>query len=141
MYPLTPMKVYATERLYEDPRCVARMNRVLQAIDYPLDDVTRIADEGLPEVGNIIAGIHPNPFNPSTRIDLSIVSEGQVTVRIYSVTGRLVRTLVDEYRGAGDFHVYWDGTDEKGNRAASAAYFCQLQSNGQMDTRKVLLLK
>jgi hypothetical protein len=84
----------------------------------------------------------PNPFNPATTIRLVVPDGGaRVTLRVYDVEGRLVRTLIDGHRRAGPDAVVWDGTDAAGNRAATGLYFYRLESTGFAQTRKMVLLK
>jgi hypothetical protein len=83
----------------------------------------------------------PNPFNPSTTIHVSVPGPGRVTVEVYDVTGRRVRTLYDRTTGAGEFVVTWDGTDRRGRRGASGVYFVRLTASQQMTTEKIVLLK
>ncbi|MFH1069711.1 MAG: FlgD immunoglobulin-like domain containing protein, partial [Candidatus Glassbacteria bacterium] len=85
----------------------------------------------------------PNPFNPSTTISYS-VPEGnaeKVTLRVYDLRGKLVKTLVDQVREAGAYSVYWDGTDESGRQTASGVYFYRLSAGSFTQTRKMVLLK
>jgi len=91
--------------------------------------------------GARILSVHPNPFNPMTSISLSLPETGLVRVQVYSLDGRLVRTLVDESRQAGPFEVRWDGTGETGLRMASGTYFLKLESPDGRDTRPILMLK
>jgi endonuclease I len=88
-----------------------------------------------------IAAIHPNPFNPSTSIDLELPAAGPVQVDIFGLDGRLVRTLLHETRPAGEVVLRWNGLDDNGLRVSSGPYFCRLRSGGATDTRKLLLLK
>jgi len=88
-----------------------------------------------------ILGVFPNPFNPATNIDLALGQDGPVRVDIYSLEGRLVRTLLNENRSAGTFEVMWNGMDENGLRVSSGSYFCRVLSGDSADTRKLLLLK
>ena len=88
-----------------------------------------------------ILGVFPNPFNPATNIDLALGQDGPVRVDIYSLEGRLVRTLLNENRPAGTFEVMWNGMDENGLRVSSGSYFCRVLSGSSVDTRKLLLLK
>lgn len=85
--------------------------------------------------------VAPNPFNPCTRIAFAIVDPGQVEVEIFSLEGRLVRTLSRGYRGLGEHSLSWNGTDDEGERAASGAYICRLKREDEADTVKLLLLK
>ncbi len=98
-------------------------------------------EDGVPMASNVIASIYPNPFNPSTSINLELGREGPVRVDIYSLEGKLVRTLINEVRPAGMLVLRWNGRDDRGGLAASGSYFCRLQGNGQTDTAKMVLLK
>jgi hypothetical protein len=83
----------------------------------------------------------PNPFNPVTRIAFSIDRRGPVSLRIYDIAGRLVRTLVSGSRPAGAYRETWDGLDASGARVASGIYFYRLESGQRSITRKALLLR
>jgi flagellar hook assembly protein FlgD len=83
----------------------------------------------------------PNPFNPTTTIRFSLAAPGQVTLAVYDVSGRRVRTLVDEYRAADRYHVSWDGRNEAGESVASGVYFYRLVAGRFAQTKKMVLLK
>ncbi|MFH1680292.1 MAG: M20/M25/M40 family metallo-hydrolase [Candidatus Eisenbacteria bacterium] len=87
---------------------------------------------------------HPNPFNPATRISYTI-PEGAgalpVTLRVYDLSGRLVRVLVDEPTGAGSRVAVWDGIEENGRPVSSGVYFYRLCWNGQDETKRMVLLR
>jgi len=84
---------------------------------------------------------HPNPFNPTTTIPYSIANAGQATMRIYDVSGRVVRSLFDRYHEPGPAEAVWDGRDNGGWPAASGVYFCRLSSGSSTQIRKLVLLK
>jgi hypothetical protein len=84
---------------------------------------------------------YPNPFNPSTHVEFTLGRDAAATLRVYDVTGRLVRTLLDSYVAAGRHTVSWDGRDDRGITAASGVYFMRLQAAGQYLTRTVNLVK
>ncbi|MBD3347966.1 MAG: S8 family serine peptidase [Candidatus Eisenbacteria bacterium] len=90
-------------------------------------------------------GITPNPFNPLTEIayELRPVATGDahVTLRVYTVDGRLVTTLVDRVQDPGHHKAVWNGTDADGRAAASGIYFCELSYGGEKATSKMTLLK
>jgi subtilisin family serine protease len=83
----------------------------------------------------------PNPFNPSTAIAFEVPAAGRAALRVYSVRGNLVRTLVDEKLAAGGYRVRWDGRDDHGRAAASGVYFYKLEDGERSLTRKMSLLK
>ncbi len=84
---------------------------------------------------------YPNPFNPTTTIKFSLEKAGLTTVNVYSLSGQLIRTLINENRSAGANEVKFDGKDSNGKRIASGVYFYQLSSNKQVETRKMIMLK
>ena len=93
----------------------------------------------------VMASSFPNPFNPATRIHVSVPAQvadagGPVSVRIYDVRGALVRDL---YTGpaAGDLDLVWDGTDRRGSAVASANYFALVRAGDTRRTLKLMLLK
>lgn len=88
-----------------------------------------------------IADIFPNPFNPLTNIRFTIGDSGRVRVGIYSAKGELVRLLLNEERGPGEFSLRWNGLDDGGQPVASGAYFCRLHSDQGADVQPLLLLK
>lgn len=84
----------------------------------------------------------PNPFNPGTEIRYDIPpGAGVVTLRVYNVRGRLVRTLVNEPVTAGVKTTPWNGLDDRGQRVASGVYFYRLQASEFVRTRKMIFLK
>ncbi|MCK4426879.1 MAG: T9SS type A sorting domain-containing protein [candidate division Zixibacteria bacterium] len=92
---------------------------------------------------------YPNPFNQSTKIEFTLARSGFVSLNIYDILGRKVRTLVSEHVSSGYKSVLWDGRNDAGNDVASGIYFYQLKvenlaSGGVGDfteTKKLVLLK
>jgi uncharacterized delta-60 repeat protein len=84
---------------------------------------------------------YPNPFNPSTKIEFNLVKSGFVTLQIYDILGRKVRTLVSEELSSGYKSVIWDGKNEEGDAVASGVYFYQLKVGDFSEPKKMLLLK
>ncbi len=79
---------------------------------------------------------YPNPFNPSTSIRFSLPTSGLVTLKVYDVLGREVRTLVNENLHAGSYETTFDATG-----LASGVYFYRLQSGELSQTKRLLLLR
>ncbi|HUF10854.1 MAG TPA: FG-GAP-like repeat-containing protein [Rhodothermales bacterium] len=85
---------------------------------------------------------YPNPFNPSTSFDFTLPIDKQVSVKIYDVGGRLVRTLVNgELRTAGTYTVTWDGQDSNGVAVASGNYVYTLEYGNFRQSRTMVLVK
>lgn len=95
--------------------------------------VTPIA--GVPEAYSL-AQNYPNPFNPSTTIEFSIPRNETVTLKVYDMLGREVRTLVSENLAAGSYKTRFDA----GN-LASGVYFYLLQAGKFTDSRKLMIMK
>jgi hypothetical protein len=83
----------------------------------------------------------PNPFNPQTTITYSLPSRGEVTVTVFDVSGRLVRTLFQGVESAGVKSITWNGVDDAGQAVASGVYYYRVESLGQSATRKMVLMK
>ncbi|MFZ1946927.1 MAG: FlgD immunoglobulin-like domain containing protein, partial [bacterium] len=83
----------------------------------------------------------PNPWAGSTEISFEVASSARVAMRVYNVTGQVVRTLVDEPRDPGRHAVSWDGRDAAGQRVASGVYFYKLAAGPYTATRKTIVVK
>ncbi len=84
---------------------------------------------------------YPNPFNPTTYIEFALPRASDVRLDIYDITGRLVRTLVDQPMAAGDHRVEFDGRSSSGVQIATGVYFYRIQAGDYKATRKMLLMK
>ena len=84
---------------------------------------------------------YPNPFNQTTKIQFLIINSGFVSLNIYDILGRKVRTLVSENLSSGYKSVIWDGKNEEGKEVASGIYFYQLKMGDFSEPKKMLLLK
>ncbi len=85
---------------------------------------------------------YPNPFNPYTTIPFYLPRTASVSLRIYDVSGRLVRMLMNDIvKEAGKHTVIWDGTDDSGKPMASSVYFCRFEAGSHRETRRAVLIK
>ena len=113
---------------------------------YVLADSIIVGMEELPHVGvNRLYQNFPNPFNGATTIRYQVAAaygkKLRVSLKLYDITGRLVRTLVDDNKPAGTYTVVWDGTDERGRKLSAGVYFCKLKVGGFSDIKKLVLVK
>ena len=99
-----------------------------------------ITDDEIPAV-TALAAVYPNPFNPVTRVSFSLKQKGHISMRVYDVSGRLVRVLIDEVREAGAYEVAWDGANDRGRSTASGIYFCRMEADDYQRTVKMVLLR
>jgi len=84
---------------------------------------------------------HPNPFSRDTGIPFGLSREENVTIRVYDVRGRLVRTLVDERRKAAAQTITWDGRDARGAPVAAGVYFYRLEAGAFVQTKKMVVVR
>jgi hypothetical protein len=84
---------------------------------------------------------HPNPFNPRTTLQLTVPRDGAVSLAVYDLAGRRVRTLVDEVLSSGPKDVVWDGLDEQGRRVGSGVYLVRMRAGETTASIRVALLK
>ena len=84
---------------------------------------------------------YPNPFNPSTTISITLPKSSAVTLSIYDIQGRKVRTLAVGQFPAGNHTVLWDGADDSGSRVSSGVYFSRMDCGGNITVRKMLMIK
>jgi uncharacterized protein (DUF1501 family) len=98
--------------------------------------VTDVAESGeLPTAYRLYTN-YPNPFNPSTTIAYDLPTESNVVLRVYDMTGRELKTMVNDYQPAGHHQVQFSA-----NGLASGAYVYQLQAGSYTDRKRMLLVK
>lgn len=83
----------------------------------------------------------PNPFNPSTEIRYNLLKNDKVSIIIYDMLGKEVKTLVNGNMNAGVNSIIWNGVTNEGTAAATGTYFVKLVTSSGTDTRKMMLLK
>ncbi|HPF36777.1 MAG TPA: FlgD immunoglobulin-like domain containing protein [Candidatus Krumholzibacteria bacterium] len=113
---------------------------------FAIDNVCARLDGSTSDVASAPAAVslqpnYPNPFNPSTTLSFTLGAEGPVRLTVHDVSGRVVRTLIDEVRAAGPNQVIWDGRDERGTEAAAGVYFVRVESRQGVDAQKIALIK
>ena len=84
---------------------------------------------------------YPNPFNPITTINYDIPESQVVTIMIYDIMGREVRSLVNEFQEVGFRSVRWDATDNLGKGVSAGMYVYAIQAGDFRQVRKMVLLK
>jgi hypothetical protein len=101
----------------------------------------------------LLAQNFPNPFNPSTTIRFEVpgrmdaagaaaeAAGRELSLAVYDVRGRLVKTLVAGILAPGPHSVVWDGTNNGGSRVTSGIYFYRISSGSWVETKKMVLLR
>ncbi len=100
-----------------------------------------IGDKGYIPDEFMLSQNYPNPFNPYTTIGFGIPEASQVTLRVYDILGRRVRTLADDTFELGYRRIIWDGRDDVGNLLSGGIYFVEMRAGSFRDVKKVVLLK
>ncbi|HMS65740.1 MAG TPA: T9SS type A sorting domain-containing protein [Ignavibacteria bacterium] len=79
---------------------------------------------------------YPNPFNPSTKIYYSLPKDGMVKINIYNNLGQKVKEIVNEFKITGRYNIEFDGSN-----LPSGIYYYKIETNGFIQTKKMLLIK
>lgn len=87
-----------------------------------------------------LAAARPNPFTSETTLDYSLGAAGPLSIKVYDVAGRLVRTLLAGTRPAGPGSIAWNGADDRGVMVNAGVYFARMESGTWSSGRKVMLL-
>lgn len=99
------------------------------------------AEESIVQTESGLYQNYPNPFNPTTTIEYSLAEGCDVILKIYSLSGKLIRTLVNEYQSAGYYSITWYGDNEVGQEIASGVYFYRIKAGDLVSTKKMVVLK
>jgi hypothetical protein len=83
----------------------------------------------------------PNPFNPATVIQFDIPEDTFISLTVYDILGRKIKSLITERLPAGSYFIHWDGTNEEGYKVPSGVYFCILSSNQYFSSKKMILAR
>jgi len=102
-----------------------------------LDTLTSIKkEEGALPLSNELFNNYPNPFNSISNVKFQIINSGIVEIKVFDLSGREVRTLINEYMEAGKYHLRFDTEG-----LPSGIYFCKLNTQGYSKTIKLVLIK
>jgi hypothetical protein len=83
-----------------------------------------------------ISDAYPNPFNPTTVMELTMPVSGDMQVEVYNLLGQVVSTLASGYKDAGTYSLTWDASD-----VSSGMYFVKAHADGFTKTQKLMLVK
>ncbi|MBU2445511.1 MAG: T9SS type A sorting domain-containing protein [Bacteroidetes bacterium] len=103
----------------------------------PLSEITGIEDgrNNLPTSFSLQQN-YPNPFNPTTKISFSIPEQSFVTLKVFDILGREVKTLVNELKHPGEYEIEFSAND-----LSSGVYIYKIQAGSFRDTKKMLLIR
>ncbi len=84
---------------------------------------------------------YPNPFNPNTQIQYTLKKPGNISLKIYDIQGRQIRTLLDVFQAEGSHTIVWDGKNDNKRDVPSGVYFCRLISGSYTHTIRMIKTK
>ncbi len=108
---------------------------------YDSTSVTAVRPAAAPQHAMLQAAM-PNPFQARTVLAYDLARQGRVELRIYDVSGRLVRSLVPgAVQAAGHHSVEWDGRDLAGGATVAGLYFGRLEAGGESNVRRLVRIR
>lgn len=93
-------------------------------------------DEGGIPTKFVLSQNYPNPFNPSTTIRYNLPKEAMVSIKVYDMLGREMKTLIKEYKSAGSYNVEFNASN-----LTSGIYFYRLTAGDFTQVKKLVLMK
>jgi photosystem II stability/assembly factor-like uncharacterized protein len=84
---------------------------------------------------------YPNPFNSTTIIPFQIPIGGRVTIAVYDILGKLIKTVFDDDLESGSHEVRFSGYDDNGSTIANGVYLFRMEAGGFIDVKKLLYMK
>ena len=84
---------------------------------------------------------YPNPFNPETAINFELPIAAKVTINVYNIKGERVAVVLNEWMGAGQHTIVWNGKDSRNEIVSSGIYFYEMQTEKFKSVKKMIMLK
>ena len=111
-----------------------------QPTDWEIAQISGVDGGDLPVKVSLFAAF-PNPFNPATTIKFDLPTRQFVRLSIYSLDGKLIKTVIDEIRPAGSYEAVWYGRDDQGRAVASGTYVYRMEAGNIRMHRSMTLIK
>ena len=130
-----------TYRYERHEQCIGRPGGYILLLVLKNDEVSIANENQSSPYSFALHPNYPNPFNSTTIFRFSLPETEAVTLTIYNIRGQLVRTLVDKSLESGEHEVTWNGVNQAGQAVASGVYVARLRQQGEVKTRKVVVLR
>lgn len=114
------------------------LSRILTCLGYPVGIEERSVIE-LHSTRFTLFQNSPNPFSQNTTFRYQLPEQGNVSFKIYDITGRLVRTLVEERQKQGSYYIIWNGLNAERKQVPSGVYFYRLQAGDFTASKKMIM--
>ena len=105
------------------------------------NSVTAVEDKEVIPTQFELSQNYPNPFNPTTNITYALPQNSYVSIKVYDMIGREVKTLVNTEMLAGNHNVDWNGENNSGFKVASGTYIYRITAGNFVAVKKMILIK
>lgn len=136
-YYVTPGRAYRV-KVYDSAIYVTNSYAgfiILELYGLAIEEITNLSDK------NRLLFLAPNPTNGRLTISYIVPEDSPSYIRIYNISGRLVRTLVSGIHEVGHYKTTWQGEDSRGKLLPSGVYFVRMEAEEFNSTRKVVLVR
>ena len=118
-------------------------NAFFDSIDNCNESCSTISNDEITQIPTtfLVHQNYPNPFNPITTLRYDLPENSHVTITIYDMIGRQVKTLINQTQDAGYRSVIWGATNDYGKPVSAGIYLYQIQAGEYISTKKMVLLK
>jgi hypothetical protein len=113
---------------------------------HPFEGIIRVSLSSIEEnkmfqASSFTLQVSPNPAKILTAIRYSLPAKENVSLQLFDISGRLVKTLVNQEKNAGNYSLVWNGTDDINRKVDEGVYFCILKTDGKNLKQKILIVK
>tara|TARA_Y100001968_G_scaffold131441_1_gene119958 strand:+ start:266 stop:1999 length:1734 start_codon:yes stop_codon:yes gene_type:complete len=84
---------------------------------------------------------YPNPFNPTTTINYELLNDSKVNIKVFDISGRVVKELINDHHNIGKYAIQWNAVDGDGQKVSAGLYFYSISTEYLTETKKMILLK
>ena len=116
-------------------------NRFIYRTHFELNQITKAADKTNLPMSFTLFQNYPNPFNPQTFIKIELPHEAFISLDVFDIRGRKIRSLVSSIQPGGEYIVPWDGLNDFGQPLTSGIYYYRMQSEDFVDIKRMILLR
>lgn len=135
----TPVSYTFEDKKLNSGKYNYRLKQIDNNGNFEYYELSNVVEVGLPTKFDLSQN-YPNPFNPTTKIDFSLPLDAKVSIKLYDITGREVKTLVNDSRTAGYYTVQFNASD-----LSSGTYFYRIMTKSSaadyIMTKKMMLVK
>ncbi len=106
-----------------------------------VDTLQGIKEKSSANIYNRKIKLFPNPFSSSITIEFSTHNKGHISLKIYDITGKLVKTLANGMYEVSSYRMKWNGMNENGVKVAPGIYYCKLKTEHYSSTNKIIMIR